>query len=113
LAEGAGRRTTWAGASDVLYQSARPRPFRPDHPRLSTEPPSERAGVSDRARRNLGRARTGLEYRRLDDILGDLPTEMENVQRACSVASDAVARRYFPRPATTWWVETVQAEEVP
>jgi len=76
-------------------------------------PPSERAGVSDRARRNLGRARTGLEYRRLEDILGDLPTEMENVQHACSVASDAVARRYFPRPATTSWVETVQAEEVP
>jgi uncharacterized alpha-E superfamily protein len=75
-------------------------------------PPSERAGVSDRARRNLGRARTSLEYRRLEDILGDLPTEMENVQHACSVASDAVARRYFPRPATTSWVETVQAEEV-
>ena len=59
-------------------------------------PGAERAGVSDRARRNLGRARTGLEYRHLDDVLRDLPAEMERVQKACSVASDAVARRFFP-----------------
>jgi len=68
-------------------------------------PVPERAGVSDRARRALGRARTSLEYRSLDEVLGDLPNEMEKVQRACSMASDAVARRYFPRPATTAWLE--------
>ena len=68
-------------------------------------PVPERAGVSDRARRALGRARTGLEYRSLDEILGDLPAEMEKVQRACSMASDAVGRRYFPRSVTTAWLE--------
>jgi uncharacterized alpha-E superfamily protein len=74
-------------------------------------PASERAGVADRARRNLGRARTGLEYRSLSDILGDLPAEMEKVQKACSVATDAIARRYFPRLTTTHWVDPAFNEE--
>lgn len=74
-------------------------------------PQAERTGVSDRARRVLGRTRTSLEYRGIEEILSDLPAEMEKVQRACTAASEAVARRYFPRPATTWWVEPVWAEE--
>jgi uncharacterized alpha-E superfamily protein len=75
-------------------------------------PANERAGVRDRARRNLGRARTGLEYRRLEEVLGDLPVEMEKVQRACSAASDAIANRYFPRLSTTHWVESAWHEEL-
>jgi uncharacterized alpha-E superfamily protein len=70
-------------------------------------PSTERAGVSDQARRLLGRARTSLEYRSLGEVLSDLPAEMEKVQRACSAASDAVARRYFPRPVTTAWIGEV------
>jgi uncharacterized alpha-E superfamily protein len=70
-------------------------------------PALERVGVSDRGRRKLGRARTSLEYRRLEEIITDLPEEMENVQRACSDASEAVARRYFPRAVTTAWLEEV------
>jgi hypothetical protein len=38
------------------------------------------------------------------ELLTDLPAEMERIQRACSEASDAVARRYFPRGAATAWV---------
>jgi uncharacterized alpha-E superfamily protein len=68
-------------------------------------PAQERVGVSDRARRTLGRARSSLEYRSLEEVLSNLPVEMEKVQQACSAASDAVARRYFPRPATTSWRE--------
>lgn len=67
----------------------------------------ERAGVSDRARRVLGRARTSLEYRAVEEVLGDLPAEMEKVQRACSAATDAVAARYFPRGVATAWVGEV------
>jgi uncharacterized alpha-E superfamily protein len=67
----------------------------------------ERVGVSDDARRALGLARTSLEYRPLEDVLIDLPEEMETVQRACSIASDAVARRYFPRLVTTSWLTEV------
>jgi uncharacterized alpha-E superfamily protein len=68
-------------------------------------PATERVGVSDTGRRLLGRARTSLEYRSLAEILDDLPEEMEKVQKACSLASDAVARRYFPRAVATAWVE--------
>jgi uncharacterized alpha-E superfamily protein len=75
-------------------------------------PAAERAGVRDRARRNLGRARTGLEYRRLEDVLADLPAEMEKVQKACSAASDVIAGRYFPRIATTTWVDSAWHEEL-
>jgi len=70
-------------------------------------PPMERVGVSDRGRRKLGRARTSLEYRRLEEILDDLPEEMEKVQRACSDASESIAGRYFPRAVTTAWLEEV------
>ena len=75
-------------------------------------PTAERAGVRDRARRNLGRARTGLEYRRLEEVLGDLPEEMEKVQQACSAASDAIANRYFPRLSNTQWVDATWHEEL-
>jgi uncharacterized alpha-E superfamily protein len=70
-------------------------------------PATERVGVSDRARRKLGLARTSLEFRRLEEILADLPEEMEKVQRACSDASVAIAGRYFPRAVTTSWLEEV------
>jgi len=70
-------------------------------------PATERVGVADQARRLLGRARTSLEYRSLGEVLADLPAEMEKVQRACSAASDAVARRYFPRAVTTAWIGEV------
>jgi uncharacterized alpha-E superfamily protein len=68
------------------------------------EPAAGRVGVAEGARRRLGRVRTGLEYRGAVDLLADLPTEMERIQRACSQASDDVAARFFPRGATTAWV---------
>jgi uncharacterized alpha-E superfamily protein len=68
-------------------------------------PAHDRVGVSDTGRRLLGRIRTSLEYRALDEVLAHLPEEMERVQKACSQASDAVAKRYFPRAVTTAWSE--------
>ena len=68
-------------------------------------PPLERVGVADTGRRLLGRIRTSLEYRDLGEVLADLPEEMELVQEAISQASEAVARRYFPRAVTTAWVQ--------
>jgi hypothetical protein len=64
-------------------------------------------GVADEARRVIGRARTGLEYRGAAELLVDLPGEMEGIQRACSEASNAVSRRYFPRSAATAWSSEV------
>jgi uncharacterized alpha-E superfamily protein len=60
---------------------------------LSTAGP--RAGFSDEALRLLGRARTELEYRPLDELVFDLPFEMERLQRSCAAATDAIAARYF------------------
>ena len=68
-------------------------------------PAPDRAGVKDRGRRVLGRARSGLEFREIEEILADLPAQMDRVQRACSEASDAVSWRYFPQAVTTPWTE--------
>lgn len=54
-----------------------------------------RSGFSDEALRLLGRARTELEYRPLDELVFDLPVEMERLQRSCAAATDAIAARYF------------------
>jgi uncharacterized alpha-E superfamily protein len=67
------------------------------------EPTAPRPGA-DEARRQVGLARMGLEYRPLADVLEQLPAQMELVQRACSAASDAVRGRYFPAAPTTVWM---------
>jgi uncharacterized alpha-E superfamily protein len=54
-----------------------------------------RSGFSDEAQRILGRARTELEYRPLEELVFDLPVEMERLQRMCAAASEAVSTRYF------------------
>lgn len=61
--------------------------------KLSTVGP--RAGFNDEALRLLGRARTELEYRPLDELVFDLPVEMERLQRSCAAATDAISTRYF------------------
>lgn len=66
--------------------------------------PGEPRSTDEDARRILGRARSGLEFRPLDELLASLPEEMEAVQRACSAASDAARARHFPSPDSTAWV---------
>jgi uncharacterized alpha-E superfamily protein len=65
-------------------------------------------GSSDRSRgveahRVLGMIRAELEYAPTAELFDDVYHVMERVQSACSVASDAVARRYFPRGVVTAW----------
>ncbi|WP_028659014.1 alpha-E domain-containing protein [Nocardioides insulae] len=62
-----------------------------------------RAGFRDDAQRLLGRTRADLEYRSLADVVADLPTEMERLQRTCAAATEAVTRRYFAGSETTEW----------
>ncbi|MBA4607520.1 MULTISPECIES: alpha-E domain-containing protein [Aeromicrobium] len=62
-----------------------------------------RAGFSDEALRLLGRARTEIEYRPLNEILETMPVEMERLQRACSAASDAITARYFAQEDWHSW----------
>ena len=62
-----------------------------------------RAGFQNEAQRLLGRMRAELEYRALAELMTDLPTEMERLQRTCALATEAVHRRYFDgAEALTW-----------
>ncbi len=62
-----------------------------------------RAGFQNEAQRLLGRTRAELEYRALSDVLADLPTEMERLQRTCALATEAVSRRYFAGSESLTW----------
>ena len=64
-------------------------------------PGAGRAGPDDDARRLIGRARTELEFRTLDELLLDLPAVLAEVQAACAAAGASVAARYFGRHGTT------------
>lgn len=61
-------------------------------------------GNDESAMRILGRVRSGLEYRPSAELMERLSDEMEDVQRACSAASAAVAQRYFPTGVHEDWV---------
>jgi uncharacterized alpha-E superfamily protein len=66
-------------------------------------PGAGRAGLDDDARRLLGRARTELEFRSADDLLGDLPGHLFRLQQHCFDAGGAVARRYFRATRPMEW----------
>ncbi len=71
-------------------------------------PQTDRIGVSDEARRQLGRIRTSLEYRATPDVIADLPAQMRRVQSAVTAASRAIAGRYFQAgPLPTWTRDVV------
>ena len=67
------------------------------------EPASGRAGLDDEARRILGRARVELEFRRVDELIADLPVRLHGLQAVCAQASDAVTRRYFRSTTPLEW----------
>jgi uncharacterized alpha-E superfamily protein len=68
------------------------------------EPDPGRAGVTTPAQRIIGRARTGLEFRRADELLADLPSALAGLQHTCSQVNDAVAARYFRQTRVVTWV---------
>ncbi len=62
-----------------------------------------RAGFQNEAQRLLGRTRAELEYRSHGELMNDLPTQMERLQRACAQATEAVTRRYFAGSEALAW----------
>lgn len=75
------------------------------------DPRSGRAGMPDEGRRILGHLRTSLEFRRIEDLLDDLPTVLSTLQRGCAAASAALAGRYFRYTSPIEWsVEVVGVE---
>lgn len=64
---------------------------------------AERTGVADAARRPVGRLRTRLEYADVGSFDHELPLLLADLGAACSQATDAVARRFFPdAPLAPW-----------
>jgi uncharacterized alpha-E superfamily protein len=61
-----------------------------------------RTGTVDTAHRLLGRARTALEYRGVEEMMTDLPGHLEAIQAACGDATIALGQRYFPHAAVVW-----------
>jgi len=66
-------------------------------------PSRERAWGGGEAHRVLGMIRSELEFAPATDLWDDLYNIMERVQSACSLASEAVTRRYFPHGTVTSW----------
>lgn len=62
------------------------------------EPRTDRAG-SDAAQRLLGQLRSELENFPIDDMLEDLPRQLDSVQLATAAAAEAIRQRYFPAEA--------------
>lgn len=67
------------------------------------QPGAGRAGLDDEARRILGRARTELEFRRVHELVADLPAYLGSLQSSCSEAGGAVAGRFFRQGAPVEW----------
>jgi uncharacterized alpha-E superfamily protein len=64
--------------------------------------PTDRVPASE-AHRVLGMIRSELQFTPTAELLDDIYHVMQRVQGACSAASDAIARRYFPRGVVTSW----------
>lgn len=68
--------------------------------------PSSGTGVvADRPRRRLGRIRSELEFRYIDDVMRDLPQSMKDVQLGVASVSDAIRERFFPSIAMPVWIK--------
>ena len=63
----------------------------------------ERGRGAGEANRVLGMIRSELQFTPTAELLDDIYHVMERVQSACAVASEAVARQYFPRGVVTSW----------
>ena len=67
-------------------------------------PTNLRIRPDDPAARLLGAAKANLEFMPPDDILSELPEQMEKLQMVCSQATQAIAHRYFEGSAAAEWV---------
>lgn len=76
---------------------------------LDTERGLVRSTVDDAARRTVGRTRTELEFRSIDELAAQMPDLLASLQRTCSAVSAAVTVRYFARESPRAWAMDVPA----
>jgi uncharacterized alpha-E superfamily protein len=67
----------------------------------------DRLGVTDEARRSVGRVRAALEYRNSQELLGDLRRLVDALQKLTSRTSDEITQRYFGKSLLVRWTEEV------
>ncbi|WP_144792235.1 alpha-E domain-containing protein [Kocuria palustris] len=67
------------------------------------DPGGGRLGVTSEARRAVGRTLIELEYDSAEDIVGDLPRRLNDVQSAIGRASRAVGDKYFNHAQEASW----------
>jgi uncharacterized alpha-E superfamily protein len=68
------------------------------------EPDPGRAGVATDAQRIVGRARTNLEFRGADELIGEMSSVLASLEKTCSQVNEAVSRRYFRQTSAVNWV---------
>lgn len=66
-------------------------------------PKQSRTGFSGDARRIVGQALAQIEYRSISDVLSDVASEMEGLQRVGAAMTDAVTKRYFEGAVSPEW----------
>jgi uncharacterized alpha-E superfamily protein len=66
-------------------------------------PSTERAGMTDAARRPIGQVRTRLEYADIGAIMTELPVHLRALQYATATCSAAVTSRYFEHASPVSW----------
>ena len=71
---------------------------------LATQHGSNDRLAGKQAHRVLGMIRSELQFALPAELLEDVYQVMERVQSACSVASDAIAQRYFPHGVVKSWM---------
>jgi uncharacterized alpha-E superfamily protein len=74
-------------------------------------PTTERAGMTDAARRPIGQIRTRLEYTDTSTLLADLPQHLRSLQQTTATASAAITARYFPQSTPVTWGSAVWGAE--
>jgi uncharacterized alpha-E superfamily protein len=77
--------------------------YRAEQCLVDLEAAGGRIGVRGEPERLLGRIRAELEYRTLNDLLLDLPSGMEQLQRSCVAATNAITTRYFAGAEARHW----------
>ena len=70
---------------------------------LELDPSESRTGLSDPARRILGRARATLEFAPVALLLDEMPDRLAAIQTLCAEAAGAIADRYFRHTRPVTW----------
>lgn len=68
------------------------------------DPRQPRLGFGGDAAWIIGKARAELEIRTLNDLIGDLPATMTNLQAVCAEATEAIFARYFEGVSAPEWL---------